>query len=77
MAWVELVLVYEAVCREKDLQLRLRTAKQKFQSKPSLSHTLREKHDRGDKMTQTRARVCVCVCVCVRVCERACRADDT
>jgi hypothetical protein len=29
MAWVELVLVYEAVCREKDLQLRLRTAKQK------------------------------------------------
>jgi len=29
MAWVGLVLVYEAVCREKGLQLRLRTAKQK------------------------------------------------
>jgi hypothetical protein len=29
MTWVGLVLVYEAVCREKSLQLRLRTAKQK------------------------------------------------
>ena len=70
MAWVGLVLVYEAVCREKGLQLRLSKDSETNVSL-SLSGTLREKHDRADKMTQARARVCVLVFVFVRVCSSA------